>query len=85
MFIWLESRKHATVELIRKRARWDNLGIDDVRSHNNRSNTGGEIVVSSCQLTRTRDFGRQKLQELVIFFETRRSRYRGYVQLSGEK
>ena len=45
----------------------------------------GKIVVGSCQLTRTRDFGRQKLQELIVFFETRRSRYRGYVQLSGEK
>ena len=66
-------------------ARWDNRGIGDVTSQNNHSNTGGKIIVSSCQLMRTRDFGRRELQELMIFFETCRARYWGYVQLSGEK
>ena len=35
--------------------------------------TGSHLVVTSCQLTRTRDFGRRELQELVIIFETRRA------------
>ena len=76
---WLGSRENANVEFIRKCVLRYHRGIDYVTSHNSRSNTGKKNLVSSCHLTRTRDFGRRKLQELVIFFNSRGALYRGYV------